>query len=407
MRLESDIRVFLASALLLSGSMVACTRMPQPAGEEPEGIVRLSLDTKALSLPAGQRTFRVALFDSNNEYATSGSYSTTTSGVHVDANTGADREWLLPCRVNDSGAPLNESGVVTDNLADADHRSEYGLRWGGGGSISLVAVSPAVRALQDELDDRRCYVEWSADTDDPLYVSAPAAGTFAGSWVSGAYVYQSSTQIPALVDYRASISVFIDFDRDPNNVRPVDEAFIQSVSVTNRIVSDRYYLQEKGNFPIGFTLKAMPDANKHYTISDTPKVLYDWSSDGGVIHLEKAHNDTWTSAAGRKVYLPAVNFADTDLTDAVRPAVLVKLGSDTDHPFTAKVVLNQTLSPMKHYTYKLLVSKTYVNVYLSVADWGSGGTQNVATEMPAYVGSVSIAGGAGGWEDGQGGSAEI
>ena len=403
MRLGSDLRVFLASALLLCGGLAACTRVPQPAGEEPEGTVRLSLDTKGL--PAGQRTFRAVIFDKNNEYATNGSYSTTTSGSHTDAHTGAVREWLLPCRVDDGGTPLDESGAAVDNLADADHRSVYGLRWGGSGSITLAAVSPAVRVLQDELDDRRCYVEWSADTDAPLYVSAPAAGTFAGSWISGAYVYESSTRIPALVDYRASLSVFIDFDRDPNNDRPVDEAYIQSVSVTNRVVSDRYYLQEKGDLALGFTLKATPDENRHYTVSDTPKVLYDWSADGGVIHLEKANNDTWSSSGERKVYLPAVNFADTDLTDAVRPVVLVRLGSDTDHPFTAKVVLNQTLLPMKHYTYKLMVSKTYVNVFLAVADWDTGGVSGTVTEAPAYVGSVSLVDG--GWEDGEGGAAEI
>lgn len=403
MRLGSDLRVFLASALLLCGGLAACTRVPQPAGEEPEGTVRLSLDTKGL--PAGQRTFRAVIFDKNDEYATNGSYSTTTSGSHTDAHTGAVREWLLPCRVDDGGTPLDESGAAVDNLADADHRSVYGLRWGGSGSITLAAVSPAVRVLQDELDDRRCYVEWSADTDAPLYVSAPAAGTFAGSWISGAYVYESSTRIPALVDYRASLSVFIDFDRDPNNDRPVDEAYIQSVSVTNRVVSDRYYLQEKGDHALGFTLKATPDENRHYTVSDTPKVLYDWSADGGVIHLEKANNDTWSSSGERKVYLPAVNFADTDLTDAVRPVVLVRLGSDTDHPFTAKVVLNQTLLPMKHYTYKLMVSKTYVNVFLAVADWDTGGVSGTVTEAPAYVGSVSLVDG--GWEEGQGGAAEI
>ena len=403
MRLGSDLRVFLASALLLGGGLAACTRVPQPAGEEPEGTVRLSLDTKGL--PAGQRTFRAVIFDKNNEYATNGSYSTTTSGSHTDAHTGAVREWLLPCRVDDGGTPLDESGAAVDNLADADHRSVYGLRWGGSGSITLAAVSPAVRVLQDELDDRRCYVEWSADTDAPLYVSAPAAGTFAGSWISGAYVYESSTRIPALVDYRASLSVFIDFDRDPNNDRPVDEAYIQSVSVTNRVVSDRYYLQEKGDHALGFTLKATPDENRHYTVSDTPKVLYDWSADGGVIHLEKANNDTWSSSGERKVYLPAVNFADTDLTDAVRPVVLVRLGSDTDHPFTAKVVLNQTLLPMKHYTYKLMVSKTYVNVFLAVADLDTGGVSGTVTEAPAYVGSVSLTDG--GWEDGEGGAAEI
>ena len=403
MRLGSDLLVFLASALLLCGGLAACTRVPQPAGEEPEGTVRLSLDTKGL--PAGQRTFRAVIFDKNNEYATNGSYSTTTSGSHTDAHTGAVREWLLPCRVDDGGTPLDESGAAVDNLADADHRSVYGLRWGGSGSITLAAVSPAVRVLQDELDDRRCYVEWSADTDAPLYVSAPAAGTFAGSWISGAYVYESSTRIPALVDYRASLSVFIDFDRDPNNDRPVDEAYIQSVSVTNRVVSDRYYLQEKGDHALGFTLKATPDENRHYTVSDTPKVLYDWSADGGVIHLEKANNDTWSSSGERKVYLPAVNFADTDLTDAVRPVVLVRLGSDTDHPFTAKVVLNQTLLPMKHYTYKLMVSKTYVNVFLAVADWDAGGVSGTVTEAPAYVGSVSLVDG--GWEDGEGGAAEI
>ena len=403
MRLESDIRVLLASVLLLSGGMAACSRVPQPAGEQQEGSILMSLDTKAL--PAGQRTFRVVLFDRNNEYGANGSYSTTTSGTHTDAHTGAEREWLLPCRVDDGGTPLDESGVAVENLAEADHRSVYGLRWGGAGKISRAAVSPAVRVLQDELDDRRCYVEWSSDTDAPLYVSAPALGSFAGSWVSGAFVYESSTKVPALVDHRASLSIFIDFDRDPNNVRPVDEAYIQSVCVTNRVVSDRYYLQEKGDLSLGFTLKATPDENRHYTVSDTPKVLYDWSADGGVLHLEKANNDTWSSPSERRVYLPAVNFADTDLTDAVRPVVLVKLGSDTDHPFTAKVVLNQTLLPMKHYTYKLMVSKTYVNVFLSVADWDAGGTSGTVTENPAYVGSVSLTDG--GWEDGQGGAAEI
>ena len=403
MRLKTDIRVLLASAVLLSGGVAGCSRLPQAAGEQPEGSILLGLDTKAL--PAGQRTFRVVIFDRNNEYGANGSYSTTTSGPHTDANTGAVREWLLPCRVDDGGTPLDESGAVVDNLADADHRSVYGLRWGGSGNITLAAVSPAVRVLQDELDDRRCYVEWSADTDAPLYVSAPAAGSFAGTWIGGAFVYESSTRIPTLVDYRATLSVFIDFDRDPNNVRPVDEAYIQSVSVTNRVVSDRYYLQEKGDFALGFTLKATPDENRHFTVSDTPKVLYDWSADGGVIHLEKANGDTWASADGRKVYVPAVNFADTDLTDAVRPVVLVKLGSDTDHPFTAKVVLNQTLSPMKHYTYKLLVSKTYVNVFLSVTDWDDAGEHGMTTELPAYVGSVSLTDG--GWEDGEGGAAEI
>ena len=76
-----------SGAFLLLGAS-ACTREPQP--KEADSLVLLSLDTKAVD-PDFKGTFRVALFDANNEFTDrTGSYCTTTQ-THTDANTGTTR----------------------------------------------------------------------------------------------------------------------------------------------------------------------------------------------------------------------------------------------------------------------------------------------------------------------------
>ena len=188
MRHVSPIHMLLSAAcLLLAG---ACERVPQPEVAGADALVLLSLDTKAVD-PGYKGTFRVALFDANNSFTgRTGSYCTTTQS-HTDANTGTNRTWLDPCKVDADGNPLDDAGDVVslDHLAGANHDSVHGLQWGGTSNnaavenVSLVAVSPAVAILPDGSENTYAYVNWTPDA--ALYISDPKSGTFHGTWVDG------------------------------------------------------------------------------------------------------------------------------------------------------------------------------------------------------------------------------
>lgn len=404
MRLRSCSHILLSatlSFLLIGGT--SCTQEPRPG---TDGLVLLSLDTRAGD-PGHAGTFRVALFNTDYEFSgRSGSYCAETQ-THVDANTGTPRTWLLPCRVDDAGAPLKADGSPLadgETLADADHRSAYGLRWDpgleGGRTLgaSLVAVSPAVRIKPDENQAVYAYVDWTPDK--ALYISDPPASNspFSGSWLDGQYVYTSGGEggrVPDLMDRRATIAIEI-------KCGELETGSVQSVTASNLVVSDRYYLRKAAaseDVQVGFTLNNAADY-RHADLSGT-QTLFDCG--GTPMTLVKANGDVWLSTddgAENRLYLPSYNYADETMDDTLRPVVTVKLGADPADPFVAKVVLNQKLDPMKRYIYTLYLSKAHVDITLTPIDWDDLGSMDASTVTPTYLGSVDYDTD---WEQGGGG----
>jgi len=375
--------------LLLLFALVACTRVPAPGGEE--GLVRLSLDSKAGD-PSYEGTFRVALF--NTSYAFTGytgSYCTSTQS-HTDAHSGSERRWLDPCRVDANGNPLDASGDPA-TLATADKRGEWGLHWSTDGQAqraSLVAVSPAV---QIHADDVYAYVNWRPDV--PIYISdAPTTNVpYAGSWMDGEYVYTSEAKVSELMDRRASITIRIECGE-------LDAGDLQQVAVTRWIKSDRYYLRGTAAETIktGFSLLNTPAANRHATLNAPGEsiVLFNHLTDGGIKHLTKSPAVTWTSTV--PAYFPAFDFADENLDDSLRPVFTVTLGADPTNPIRAKVVMNQKLEPMKNYIYTLYLSKARIDLHLTVTDWNTDVENDAGSASPVYLGSITpVSGDA--WDD--------
>ena len=411
------------SALLLLGSLCACTREQQP-GEREEVPVMISMSTKATL--AGDRTFRVLLFANNRDYSgRSGSYCTrsfTWTDDYTDPSAApVNYSWLMPCKVDAAGQPLDAGDNVVD-LDAADHDSSNGLRWNNGGSswtgnVHLVALSPAVDFVTDDSTpgpaDRlvwqnlghAVWLNWTPNT--AVYISEPVSGGFSGVWFAGKYVYNSTgTDLSAtLVDHRATIAIQIQCD---NTLIP--SAIIRSVEVENRIVTDRFYLEDKEDEVRGFSRPAHP----HYTLSTSADAL-DNSTDPLPKEVKIGDDPTNPSDPTRvtwisdtEYYLAARDYSPAEVS-AIRPRIVVKLGPDASDPIIVKVPLDQNLEPMKHYTYILKVANTYVHVYaipgVSWESTGAGGGTAVS-ETPAYLGAVKIGGTDGKWESGGGGDAE-
>ena len=344
-----------AACLLLAG---ACDRVPQP-GEGREIPVLLNLDTKVSGNYEG--TFRVALFDNNDEFTgATGTYCSLPAG-----QSWWSHPWLPPCRVDAAtgqalDAALPVGNAVTD-LGEADHDSKYGLRWrtqtnnASSVNVSLVAVAPALQVHPDGALGTFAYVTWTPDAE--FYVSDPKRGTFTGTWVDAEYVYTSDTKLStSMVDHRASVTVRIECGE-------LTEGDIQSVTLTNHIKSARYYLMSKDIYERGFSY-----ADGHFTTG--PTVLYDCGA-GAPDHLVRADGDFRTY---EKVYFPAARFSDNAL-EPIRPEFIIMLGGDKTKPFKVRVVLNQDLNAMTHYTLTLLISRAIVDATLTpTATWDVGGT---------------------------------
>ena len=391
MRMNAANYLLVLTTLLLLG---ACVRTPQPDAERPDGALRVRMDTKALS--GGEWTFRIALFTGDRNYTgRSGAYC---SSVYTYAAGGY--AWLQPCKVSDAGEPLDAGDNVVSALALADHDSAYGLRWNGSGSteeparnVELVAVSPALAVHTSGASDQYAYVDWHIGTNraDAIYVSGSVAGSFSGSWIDKEYVFDSDASLSgSMKDPRAAVKVKIVCGR-------LDEGDVRSVSISNRISDARFYLEEKDDIRRGFYLE---DAS---TYSTDTKTLYTCPA-GNPMHITTTPSTEWTS---EEVLFPAMAYST--LPDTKRPVITVVLGqASLATPFTARVVLNQDLEPMKEYTYTLQISKTYVYVYFTPAlSWDDGGTiQSVDDATPVYLGAVEIEDGASGWGDGGGGSSQ-
>ncbi|MBR4741101.1 MAG: hypothetical protein IKX67_07785 [Bacteroidales bacterium] len=409
-------------SLLLLVVLSGCRRMQLPGEEEPEGTVMLSAETKAL--PAGVNTFRVALFHNRQYSGRSGTYCTNTfsyTDSYTDPSNPHTYTWLKPCKVNASGEPLDNTnpGVVT-TIDAADHSSIYGLRWNNGGSgwsgnAHLVAIAPAVDFVWE---GHAAYLPWTIDSN--VYVSDPVEGGFTGIWFRGEYVYTSSSLSEdsslskTLMDRRAKVTVKIQCSTD---LIPSTKLF--DVRVTDRIISDRFYLHEEGDHPQGFTRPLSidnPILTEYFTVDSDPAhalVLKNSSnlpdySDPANLNAPLAYGgDYWISAD--PFYVQARDYSDQWMTGK-RPTIVVKLGPDPSTQFTVRVPLDQELLPMHHYLYTLDVKNAYMAYSFQAVGWDTpvlGG--NTVAETPACLGTVAIGGPSSGdddWGNGGGGTAD-
>lgn len=355
-------KIFKYPTILLSLLALSCERKAEPIMPDPSAPLLFSVDTK--SLGPGERTFRAALFDlTSYAFRAQGSYCSETIDHTATVSGG---EWLSPCRVDSNGDPLKTDGTAASGLAEADKDSKYGLRYGTNAGYHLTVASPA-KAFSS--DGQLRYYEWTSSTE--LYIGTGVAAGLDGAWLDGEYVYSAtSNENLVLKDRRARLYIHIACGAQY-------EAYIQSVTLLNRVNQARWYL------PTGFSAS-------NYTTDDV--VLYDWSV-SGLNHLVKEPETSWTSTA--EVFLPAIDFSDSSF-DAMRPQIEVRMGNDTDHPSVALIDITQCIEPMMNYTYNINVSKSYVVVTLSAGAWDDGGTiSSDDTETPAIIGTINLSG----WDD--------
>lgn len=357
---------------LLAG-VVSCTRSPQPSPEEISGApVLLRMETKAGG-SVYEGTFRVAMFNSSYIYSgRTGSYCSLPQG-----QTWWSHPWLPPCRVDEeSGDPLDAANAVS-SLEGADHDSRYGLRYTIGNNstsnVSLVALAPAIRVIPDGTDDAYAYVQWSSNAARRVYISAPVAGTFTGTWVDREYVYTSDNHLSgSMTDPSATVTVRVECGE-------LTEGDIQRVSLTNLVTSARFYLISKDFYERGFSF-----ADGHYTT--TAQTIYDCGA-GAPDHLVRADGDF---REYEKIFFPAAPYSDNAL-DYIRPVFMLHLGPDKTRPLRARVVLNQDLEPMTHYTLTLLISRAVVSATLAAtATWDAGGNLTILDETVTHPASLTL-----------------
>lgn len=346
--------------LLLPLVVLSCTRKE---GDEPVSyedtaeLLGIQMDTKAL--PPGTSTYRIALFSPDTRLLTAqGTYCNALID-HTDTRPGA--LWIAPCRVDANGTPVNkEDGSAVSSL-DESISGLYGLR--ASNQTALLAVSSPAKSFS--MDAGRAYYQWEPDI--PMYVSESVAGVVRGSYFGGMYVYTSSSNENLLLkDRRARIYVSV-------ACGVLDEAYIQEISLTNRVNSARWYMTQ------GFS-------NSNYTTGTFS--LYNCG--GTPEHLVKANNDTLKTTVN--AYLPSIDFSDAT-NAAMRPRLEIKMGSDTSHPTVARVTLDRNIEPMTDYRYYLYVSKSYVQIALTASEWDVESTQTAAgNETPRYLGAVSLSG---------------
>ena len=195
-------------------------------------------------------------------------------------------------------------------------------------------------------------------------MSDPVPVNLSGTWLAGEYVYTSSTAL-TLRDRRAGISVHIECGE-------LAEAYIQRVTLCNRITAGRWYLTA------GFS-------PAHFTSEDL--VLYDCG--GTPMHLRRSDGDDWTSTPRM---IPATDY-QAAANAPVRPQIEILLGDDPAHPSRALVDITETVSPMTDYTYHLRVSKSHVVVTLTAGAWDDGGVvSSEDAESPGVIGTVGVDG---------------
>lgn len=361
MKYRNVLCIFPALVALLA---LSCERRPleYPETMEEPAPVKFSLVTK--SLDAGEKTFRVALFNmSTKALLGQGTYCSTLIDHRA---TVTDGRWLSPCRVDNNGGPLKADGTEASGLGEADTDGKWGLRYGTNGSCYLVAASPA-KAMTSA--GSQCYYAWTPSTE--LYVSKAVPVTLSGTWLGGQYVYESSSALE-LKDRRASITVHIECGELPT-------AYIQSVTLLNCVTVARWDLVS------GFS-------NANYTTGSYS--LFDYSSDnaGTVLRLDKADDGSWNSTP---VYIPSIDYSGSDYA-AMRPQIQVLMGNDPAHPSSAIVDITEKADPMMRYTYNLYVSKSDVVITLTAMSWDNGGEHASSdTEEPGKLGTVTITG----WTD--------
>ena len=355
----------IVSFMLVAVFAVSCTA-EQPVEGTSDGAdipVLLSLDTKSGS-PGEDATFRAALFRLTDQaLLAQGTYCSKL----LDYSGTSGYQWLSPCKVNSNGEALTEGDEVTDDLSNADRRSQYGLRYSAGGNYYIVLSSPA-KAYEQDVSGR--YHTW--DPNSSLYISDPVVASLSGSWLDNEYVYSSSTKIsPTMLDRRARLKIHIECGA-------LETANIQTVSLNNCVTGGRWYLVD------GFSAS-------NYTVAN--QALFNYVTDNAGVILPLVKNTTsWTSTA--IVYLPAIDYSLSAYED-LRPSIEVEMGDSPSNPVTATIPILEQMFPQKIYTYNLYVSKSYVSVSLSVSEWDNGGTSNSADQSFGHIGNFSITG----WDD--------
>jgi len=351
-------RIMLLVMLLAAAS---CNK-PEPESSSSDSSALLNLETKALG--PGDHTYRVAISQPETNYLLAqGSYCSKT--IDHTSTLGEDGIWLSPCKVNSAGVPLKADNTEAGSFDEAATSGVYGLRYDKNVYCYLTVASPA-RSLSS--DGQLRYYSWLPNQE--LYVSGSQLTVWYGTWLGSQYVYKAKDNPSlALKDRRARLKVRIECGQ-------LTEAYIQKVSIINRVKSACYYV------PQGFS------ADPAHYITETVD-LYDCGS-GAPMHLVREDSDFWLSST--ELMIPSLDYSDMDYA-GMRPAIQVLMGDDTDHPAQAVVFITENVDPMKNYTYTLYVSKSYAIVTLTTSDWEDGGTHSTTTSEPVTtLGTITVDG---------------
>ena len=271
--------------------------------------------------------------------------------------------WLAPCSVNTSGDPLKKDGTIASNLSEAYVDGKYGLRFYTTTSPAHYYLSVASPAVELKKQNSKSYFTWNAN--EPLFISEKEYLSLFGSWAEGEYVYKpSQSEALTLKEQRAKFSVHIECG-------DLKQADIQSVTL-NHITQTRWYIYG-----------GISTDESHY--SKSTESLYNYSTDGGIIHLDKTgeteEEREWSSTSS---YILPFDYS-LETSSSMQPELEIQLGTDTDKPGKAIVKLSATIEPMKNYIYNLFVSKQYIHCTLTAEDWYNGGTIKTIDEEWAKI----------------------
>lgn len=359
--------------------------------------------------------------------------------------------WLYPCRTDDSGHALTESGaVVSPDAADWFDRihkdSQYALRgigdlnsrFGINYSINyaLVFTSPAVRmapftpsgaeAPTGEAARNPMNYSWGFPiTRTSEWAVSPSidALSLTASYVNGQYVFPVE---PILSDPHSRLTVKV-------ACGALGEANIASVHFKD-VISSAYYMPKTGTYEkwvLDGDDGTVPDYDplaSYYTENSYPtgSATHTGAGDkfvapsGMPVHLDRKPGqgtdfirdgdwadfdqeaDEWEKGRAAGNYLLTairdfpvlsmdygVTVGDTYVYEDRMPKIVFMTGAAGDIRTTVR--LAQNLEPMKAYTLYIWVSSVYVHMVLTVAPWTThtqwGGSQEGQQTLEVALGS--------------------